>query len=270
MKRNSSRLRRLAIFLSAALGYMFCSCGDVTKGPFDGTWKVDLDQSSFPTEPYVFSVSNGMYDCDSCVPKIHIKADGNDQAATSESRYTTAVMEVDSHTIRIISKTNGKTVSEQIDTALGDGRKLEVERNDFPLAGGKPKETKYEYERIGEALANANSTSGSWRMREVKASENGLLVTFKNIGRELAASSPLGISWKARYDGKDFPVNGSYSTDSVSLRQINVREVVATYKQGGHVVRIDDMTVSADGNTLTTRSRNVLSGRSTLYVDTRQ
>lgn len=242
----------------------------MTKGPFDGTWKLDLNQSSFSPEPFVFSVSNGMYDCDSCVPKIHIKADGNEQALTSHSKYTIAAKEVDSHTIRVVTRTDGKTVYEQVATASKDGRTLEVERNDFPLAGGKPKVTKYEYERLGDALANANSTSGSWRMREVNVSENGRLVTLENIGSELAASSPLGISWKARYDGKDFPVNGSYSTDSVSLRKINDREVVATYKQGGNVARIDDMTVSADGNTLTTRSRSVQSGRSTIYVQTRQ
>jgi hypothetical protein len=153
---------------------------------------------------------------------------------------------------------------------MGDGRTLEIDRNDFPLAGGKPLVTKTKYERLGAALARANPASGTWRMREVKASENGLLVTFKNIGSELAASSPLGISWTARFDGRNYPVSGSYSVDSISLRQINDRKVVATYRRGGQLVRTDDMTVSADGNTLTTRSHDERTGRSRTYIDTRQ
>lgn len=46
------------------------------QSPFDGTWKTNMAESKLSQKPYVFSVNNGMYDCESCVPKINIKADG--------------------------------------------------------------------------------------------------------------------------------------------------------------------------------------------------
>jgi hypothetical protein len=46
------------------------------QSPFDGTWKTNMAASKLSPKPYIFSVNNGMYDCESCVPKINIKADG--------------------------------------------------------------------------------------------------------------------------------------------------------------------------------------------------
>ena len=39
------------------------------QSPFDGTWKTNMAESKLSQKPYVFSVNNGMYDCESCVPK---------------------------------------------------------------------------------------------------------------------------------------------------------------------------------------------------------
>src|SRR5271165_290002 len=61
------------------------------QSPFDGTWKTNMAESKLSQKPYTFSVSNGMYDCESCVPKINVKADGQDQPVTGRrmtpSRY---------------------------------------------------------------------------------------------------------------------------------------------------------------------------------------
>ena len=51
---------------------MFCGFSrDVgcTKS-IDGTGKTNMAESKPSQKPYVFSVNNGMYDCESCVPKI--------------------------------------------------------------------------------------------------------------------------------------------------------------------------------------------------------
>ena len=48
------------------------------QSPFDGTWKTNMAESKLSAKPYIFSVNNGMYDCETCVPKINIKADGKD------------------------------------------------------------------------------------------------------------------------------------------------------------------------------------------------
>jgi hypothetical protein len=73
-------------------------------------------------KPITFSMNGGMYDCSSCVPKVNVKADGQDQTVTGQSYDTLAVKEIDPHTIQIVAKKNGKTSFEQTRTVSDDGR----------------------------------------------------------------------------------------------------------------------------------------------------
>jgi len=43
-------------------------------------------ESKLSQKPYVFSVNNDMYDCESCVPKINVKADGQDGRTSQKWR----------------------------------------------------------------------------------------------------------------------------------------------------------------------------------------
>ena len=64
------------------------------QSPFDGTWKTNMAESKLSQKPYVFSVNNGMYDCESCVPKVNVKADGQDQSVTGQTYDTISVQVV--------------------------------------------------------------------------------------------------------------------------------------------------------------------------------
>jgi hypothetical protein len=44
--------------------------------PFDGTWVAKLDTVKLPTKPEQYSLTNNMYECLTCVPKVSAKADG--------------------------------------------------------------------------------------------------------------------------------------------------------------------------------------------------
>jgi hypothetical protein len=73
---------------SLAAVMMFLPAVLFAQSPFDGTWKMNLDASKPSPEPLVFSVSNGMYNCTSCVPEVHVKGDGSDQSVTGLSNVT--------------------------------------------------------------------------------------------------------------------------------------------------------------------------------------
>jgi hypothetical protein len=240
------------------------------QSPFDGTWKTSLDASRPSPEPIVFSLSNGNYDCTTCVPKVHVKADGSDQPVTGLAHITAAVKEIDSHTIKIVVKKDGKTVSEQIRTTSENGRTLHVKVTVYPPQGAKPVVEETTSERIGKPVAGANTTSGSWRTRKLSGPENGLLVTYKESEGELSMFTPTGSSWTAKLDGKYYPVKGSYDADSVSLRRVNDRTIELTYKDGGMTVRFNTITISTDGRTMTTVSESKLTGRVSTWVATKQ
>jgi hypothetical protein len=238
--------------------------------PFDGTWKVDLDASKPSSEPIVFSVSNGVYDCASCVPAVHVKADGTDQPVAGLSHITAAVNEIGSRTIKIVVKKDGKTVSEEIRTTSENGRTLHVKVTEYPPQGGEPIIEETTSDRVGEPMPNANASSGTWRTRNLSGSENGLLVTYKESDSELNMSNPTGTSWTGRFDGKYYPVRGSYKVHSVSLRKINDRTIKLTFEANGMEVLVNMMTISADGRTMTTVSESKRTGRISTWVATKQ
>jgi hypothetical protein len=45
---------------------------------FDGTWIAKTDTAKFPEKPEQYVLDKGMYHCSTCVPKMDIKADGQD------------------------------------------------------------------------------------------------------------------------------------------------------------------------------------------------
>lgn len=261
---------RLTIDACLVCAFTLCACGHFAQSPFAGTWKTNLDQSQFASTPFIFSVSNGTYDCASCVPRIQVKADGSDQPLSGLLHYTIAVSEIDSHTVKIVTKRDGKELSEQVCAVAEDARKLHVETTSHPLRDGKPLIQGAEWERIGESVPGANAISGSWRMRRANFPENALLKTFTWRNSELSMSSPIGTGWTAKLDGKGYPVKGSYEIDSVSLKQMSDRTIEATYKLGDHLIRVDKITVSSDGKTLTTVSESKQTGRIGTFVATKQ
>ena len=42
----------------------------MAQSPFDGTWKFDPSTLQFPTNPDVYLLQNGVYECKTCVPPI--------------------------------------------------------------------------------------------------------------------------------------------------------------------------------------------------------
>lgn len=237
---------------------------------FNGTWKTNLDRAKFSPKPFTFSVSNGMYDCSSCAPKIHVKADGQDQPVSGQSYDTIAVKEVDAHTTQVVAKKNGKTAWEQTRTASDDGKSLTLKTTIHPPNSDQPVLAEITLERIGQAPANANATSGSWRVQKVKESENGLVGTYKRSGDEMSFSTPDGESWTAKMDGKDYPVKGTYYADAVSLKHVSDNTLEVSYKRGGKLIEVNKITVSPDGKKMTTVTESKLTGRVSTFVADKQ
>jgi len=77
---------------------------------------------------------------------------------------------------------------------------------------------------------------------------NGMKVTVDNVDAQGRQSHEEST---AKFDGKDYPVTGSLTFDSVARKQIDAHNRVTINKKGGNVVRMLRGTVSADGKTFT-------------------
>jgi len=240
------------------------------QSPFDGTWRTDMGQAKLSPKPYVYSVDKGTYDCSSCSPKIHVKADGQDQSVTGQSYDTISVSEVDPKSITVTTKKGGKTVSEQTRTVSDDGNTLTLKNTLHPENSDQTVTAEVTFTRVGKAPAGANGTSGSWRVNKVNESDNGLTTTYKSNGNELSMSTASGESYTAKLDGKDYPVTGAYGWDSVSLKRVSDSAIEETDKRAGKTIEVVKMTVAPDGKKMTVVAADKLTGRTSTYVAEKQ
>jgi hypothetical protein len=265
-----NKIVRLVAYSLFLMPVLWAPVSSFAQSPFDGTWRFNIDQSKLSPKPYVSSVNNGRFDCSSCSPMIHVKADGRDQPVTGHPFDTISVREVNPKSIAVTFKKSSKTVTEQTATVSDDGNTLTVKATDHPMSSDQPVNSLVTFTRVGKAPAGANLTSGSWRINKLQTNENNLKWTYKSKGDELSMSMPTGESYTAKLDGKDYPVKGAYDYNSVSLRRVDARTIEETDKRDGKVVEVDKMTVSADGKKMTIVATGKLTGRTSTIVAEKQ
>ncbi len=242
----------------------------LAQSPFDGTWKVDIDKAEFSKKPDVYEVENGRFRCDSCVPKIEIKADGEDQKVTGHPYYDTmSVKIVDDHSIDETEKRGDKVVGTSKYTVSSDGKTLTIDWVDNGQPSGGPVKGQAMFTRVGK-VPSGNAVSGSWRVRKAEGSENGLLFTYKAVDADtLSLSTPTGQSYTAKLGGPQVPYVGDPGTTTVSLKRVG-DSVEETDYRDGKPISIAKMSVSADGKTMTIVVDDKLHDRTSKFTATKQ
>jgi len=223
----------------------------LAQSPFDGAWRTDSSKYKPETKPMVVYIAQGWYHCESCVPSYAVKADGTDQPVSDQAVDTLSVKEVDAKSVAIAGKKDGKAVYEMTVTVSADGKTLNVKGLSHPPNSGEAIDFTSTSKRVGKLPSGVHATSGQWQEVKSGASENGLMTTYKTKGDELTLTRPTGETYTANFDGKEYPVKGSYAYDTVSLKRLGDRSFEETDKLKGNVIEIDTWTVSSDGKTLT-------------------
>lgn len=147
--------------------------------PFDGTWMAKLDSAKLPTKPDKYTLTNNMYECLTCVPKISVKADGTDQKVTGHPYFDTiSVKIVNASSVEFIQKKDGKVMSTDTSTISSDGKTCTDKWTDN--SGTQPITGEATSTRVAPGPSGAHVLSGSWRTEKLNnISDNGLTVTFR-------------------------------------------------------------------------------------------
>jgi hypothetical protein len=221
------------------------------QSAFNGTWRAN-NQSLEYQGSNQYSLQNGIWRCDTCVPKIAIKADGHDHRVNSSLYFgapysdVESVHELNDHSIEITDKLSGKIVATNKLTASDDGKTLTTDWKTIS-ENGKESRGKFDSERVGVAEAGANKVSGNWRPVRTNTSEDVITVTYNVTADGLAMSDPTGESFTAKFDGKEYRFKGDPGITSVSLRKIDENTIQETDICNGRVITVWRMTVDRDG-----------------------
>jgi len=243
----------------------------LAQSAFNGTWKFNPQSAQFSGKANTFLLQDGVFRCNDCVPKIDIKADGEEHPRLG-SPYSDAasVRVVDDHTVEVVTKKKGKVVSKAKDSVSADGNTLTSEWS-FTSENGQEGHGKDIFTRKAAGPAGAHAISGAWlQSKEENASENVLTVTFQASDDGLSMSDGTGDSYSAKFDGKDYPYKGDPGTTSVSLKKISANTIEETDKRNGKVTGISRMTVSSDGQTISIDNTDVLRGQKSKFEGRKQ
>jgi hypothetical protein len=229
---------------------LLASATAFAQTPFDGTWMTKLDTAKFPTKPDQYSLNNDMYECLTCIPKVAVKADGTDQKVTGQPYYDTVAVKVQNpSTVEIIEKKDGKVMVTDIETVSSDGNSLNDKFSD--MTGTQPVTGEVISTRVKPGKPGSHALSGSWRTSKVEnISNNGLTVTYQGTADGLKMSDPNGNSYDAKFDGKEYPIQGDPGKTMVSLKRVGDATIEETDKRDGKIVGISRMTVSKDGKSI--------------------
>lgn len=230
----------------------------VAQSPFDGTWKIDLNESQPPTKPNVYLLQHGTYHCTTCDPPLEIKADGRDQKITGEPCYdTVSVKVVDDRTTEETDKRNGKTVGTSRMTVSSDRSTATIDWTESCSANGDVVAGKDIMSRVARGPDGSHAISGSWRMsKRVNRSDNALVITLKLDRDTFSFADPTGQGYAAKLDGTETPFEGDLSHTVVSVKRIAENTIEETNKHDGKIDEINRFTISADGKTLTVSMEN--------------
>lgn len=244
----------------------------LAQSPFDGTWKIDLNKAQLPKKPDVYTLENGKFACDSCVPKYEVPADGQDQKVTGHPYFDTiAIKVVDDHNVETTYKRGDKTVLAEKYAISNDGKTLTVNWTDTGQPSGGPINGTTTETRVGKAPSSGSTLTGSWRAEKVdEKGDTGLLYSFKAESADtLSMSTPTGQSYTAKLDGSDAPYTGDPGITSVSLKRVG-DSIEETDKRDGKPIFINKMTVAADGKTMNVVVEDKLHGTTTKFVAVKQ
>lgn len=101
------------------------------------------------------------------------------------------------------------------------------------------------------SVAKSNFTPGpGWQsqIRVYQATEDGVAVTWTGMD---AKGETMRVSYTYAYDGRDYPMLGSASYDTLNAVRIDERTVRSEEKRDGKIMGIAVRTVSPDGKVLT-------------------
>lgn len=238
------------------------------QSPFDGTWVAKPEAAQLPKRPEVYSLRNGVYECESCVPRIKTNADGKDHPIAGSPYFSAiSIHVVDDHSVEITEKLKDKIVYKEVDQVSADGNTLRQDDADFAAPNGEAVVAEETFQRIGAASAGADAITGRWQAQKIKFnSQNGATVTYHSTAQGLAASNPGGEGYDAKFDGKEYLVKGDPAHSAISLKRISDHTIVETDREDGRVHYIVRMRVSRDGKSMKVTETDRERGTKMTYI----
>jgi hypothetical protein len=258
-------------FRSTLLISCVISIRALAQSPFDGTWKAEPTESDTAQAPEVYFLQDGAYRCPTCDPPLDIRADGRDQKITGEPCYdTVSVQVVDDRTTLETDKRNGKTVGTSKTTVSSDANSATLDWSESCNVNSDVVRETFILNRVAKGPRGSHAVSGSWQIvKRMNLSESAMVANLKLQGDTFTFADPAGMSYSAKLDGAETPINGDLSNTVVSVKRIG-ESIEETDKRDGKILEVIRFTPSDNGKTMTISMENKVKGGTRTLVAHKQ
>ncbi len=235
---------------------------------FDGTWSARIDSLKVAGKPDVYVLVNGTYSCPSCDPPLaNVPADGAWHKVTGHAYYDEIMVRVvDPKSVEFSRRLGGKLSSVDTVQISADGNSFTGKFTSYQ--GATPSTGEYTEKRIAAGAAGAHALSGSWLQDQLTAANDAVRKVAYAMTADQFSMEANGQSYAAKFDGKQYPVNGDPGQTKVTLKKIDERTVQETDYRQGKIVDEVRLTVAQDGKTILATDKDVAHGQtSTIILD---
>jgi hypothetical protein len=206
---------------------------------FDGTWKVDTNQTKLARNSEILMLKNGKYRCDGCTPSISVRADGIDHRVKGSPYFDAInVRMIDRSTLEEEAKAHGEVVMFCRLIASTEGRTATLKvtepgtRNEGSGAG------EIVLTRAGKARHSdsPDSLTGSWAITgQMNPVEATFTLSLNSDTKVLTMTTVSGKVYHAPLTGPENPLPamkeisaslmGTYTfTETLSRSGVPIRE----------------------------------------------
>ena len=232
---------------------------------FDGTWKTKLDSMQTSGKPDSFQLVNGEYTCSNCDPPYTVKADGQFHETKGNPYHDSVAVKVLSPTsIEISSRLAGKVTLVNTVEAAGDGKILKGSYVDH--TGAKEATGSYTEKRVAAGPAGSHAISGTWKPDVMTAGNEAAITVGYAMTADGFSMHWNGQSYDAKFDGKEYPVNGDPSHTTVTLKRVDEHTVLESDHRQGKVTDEIRLAVAADGKTINAEDKDLAHGQTTTFT----
>ena len=230
---------------------------------FDGTWQTNVESVKTTGKPMVLLLKGGEYTCVFCNPPYSVRADGAEHKVTGQVYFDTVEVKVTGpNSADIILKQGNKEVVRFSDTVSADGMTLTSKVTNH--VGAQTETDELTARRVAAAPADSHPISGSWvEQQHVAGEQSPVRYRMTAVRFQMRGN---GLSYDAKFDGKEYPVLGDPGRTTVSLRKIDDATVEETDHRQGKVVDEIRLALAKDGNTITVVDNDIAHGQTITYT----
>ena len=229
------------------LVFMLTPVAALAATPFDGSW-VYRAGSLHMDKPEVLSLDQNEYRCESCVPRVSVKPDGQFHKVSGHGYDSVSARIIDPRTLEVTERNGEKVVLRQTLTASPDGSKLKMHQTDE--SGEKPESVDATLDRSAgsQPQQGKHPVSGLWVITSLQVPTD-IPITLRMTHDDFDWSWN-GQHYDAKFDGKPVPLEGDPSHLMVTVKRLGPREVEETDSRNGEAVFRTDYSISPDDKSM--------------------